>query len=318
MVDKLSFALPVVQAKETLQRKNNIKLNYTRALNRDTVSFNYISKQNFSSNHVINNRVKHFKRLMNGQTIPKEVMSVLKNPDIPMARPLISGKSVAASSFRNTIRGNVGRHIPYNIYDKIANKVSNTSLDKINVMAIRLNKLKILDNSESFFRGTGECYFISLVTDGTTEPSLLKVETFNGIRDGDDLFTKGLQKPYTLYLSQKGNVPELIDFRFLVMEADKKENMKAAEIIDMISKNKEYKTVIDAIRVLTKQAAPPAAIFTLVDCAIGVIKKVLKTAEDDQLLYYAARFTKDFDELGIGKYDNKYDKVELGYEILAK
>jgi hypothetical protein len=288
------------------------------ALKKDVITFTQTQQQALVSQKEIKERIKNFKKIMGDQPIPKEVMAVLNDSKIPMALPVIDEKSAGAGTVRRGLKSAIEKLLPKSVSRKLVKKISPKMETEISKVAIRLDKLKILDKSEGIFRGNGEVFFISLVNDGATEPNLLRVETFKNIKDGDDLFDKGLQKPFTVYLSEEGKVPRLIDFRMMVMEADQAESKKASDVIDAITQDGDYKKIIEAIRVLIKNAAPPAAIFTLADTAIGVIKRVLKINEDDQLLYYAARFTKDFDNLGVGKYDNKYDKVELGYEILAK
>lgn len=288
-------------------------------IQKDTISFSSKVNETGVSQKEIRKRVKKFTKLMKGQPIPPEVMNVLKDPNMPVALPVETGRAATIGIIRSAIKKTIESIMPRTWSEPLVKKIAPESLlNDINVVAVRLNKMKILDKSEGILRGNGECYFLSMVTDGVSEPAILRVETFNNIKDGDDLFDKGLQRPFTVFLSDEGKVPRLLDFRLLIMEADEKGSKKASEILDAITGHEDYKKIIIAIRELVKAAAPAAAIFTLLDSAMGIVKRILKTNEDDQLLYYAARFTKDFDNLGVGSYNNKYDKVELGYEILAK
>jgi hypothetical protein len=296
------------------QHKAHLSLNQP---SKDSVQFTS-GKLKTLSQKEIDNRIKHFEKLLEGEKIPPEVMTVLKDPSIPIAIPAKKDKPACIGTFRRFVKNVIELILPKSVSEKLVPKISPELLNDINTVAIRMNKLVIKDKSEGIFRGNAEIYFISLVNDGVTEPNLLRVETFKNIREGDDLFDKGLQKPFTLYLSEEGKVPRLMDFRLLIMEEDKRGSRKAEEIIDAITKDGDYKKIIEAIRILIKNSAPSAAIFTLVDTAIGVIKRILRVNEDDQLLYYAARFTKDFDNLGVGSYDKNYEKVDLGYEIIAK
>lgn len=288
-------------------------------LKQDMVTFSKkVSSKKIATKKEIEQRISDFKKLLGDKQIPKEVMKVLNNPEIKLnvSPEILKGSDLGI--VKNTIKKGSELLLPKSISDKIVNKITPKMNADINTLAVRLNKLKILDKSEGIFRGKGECYILSMVSDGASEPIMLKVDTIQGIKDGDDLFDKGLQRPYTVYLTPPGNVPRLLDFRLLVMEEDKKESRKAIDILNAVTGDSKYKDIVAAIAILVKSASPAGAIFTLVDSAVNVAKAVLECNEDDQLLYYAARFTKDFDNLGVGKYDNKYDKVELGYEIIAK
>lgn len=293
----------------------------SKELTADTVSFSAKLKQSPSihANELeISKRIKTFKKVMGDKPIPASVMKVLKNPKIKMSPPVNTNRSASVGLLRNSAKRLFEFALPKSISDKLIARITPKTMSDINVLSVRLNKLKITDISENPFDDTAEVYFISLINDGVTKPNLLNVETFEKIREGDDLFEKGLQRPYTVYLSEKGKVPRLLDFRLLIMEADKASSMKAAEIIEAITGDNDYKDIVEAIKELIKASGPPGAIFLLVDAAVGVIARVLKTNDDDKLLSYAARFTKDFDNLGVGTYDNKYDCVDLGYEIVAK
>lgn len=281
---------------------------------KDTVSFTSCCSDNIVTQKDIDQRVKEFQKIMKGQEIPETVMKVLTNKNIPMISGDVVGKPANSGILKDMVSV-----LPQTLQVSLAPKITNEiSADNITTCAIRLNKVKILDKSEGIFRGNGEVFFISIVNDGIKEPAILKIQTIHDVKNGDDLFDKGLQKPLTLYLSEEGKVPRLLDFRLMVMESDIKESEKMEEILDTISSNSDYKDAVDAIRDLLAAAAPATAIGKMLDSIAGIIKKVLKLNKDDQLLYYTARFTKDFDNLGIGSYDKKYDKVELGYEIVAK
>lgn len=280
--NQVTTSLPVV---------NNLK--------QDTVSFSGKNKE-------INKRIEGFAKLMGDKPIPQEVMDILKS-DIPITFP----------KEKNAVE---------RLWDKLSDALKIDSVEKVrpkvlsdvDVVSIRLNKMKILKKKEGLLGGKAEVYFISLVNDGINEPASLKVETFNGLKKNDDLCDHGLQKPYTVYISEKGKLPRLLDFRMLVMEEDKKGAKKAADIIGAITGDGEYKQVVTALTSLMSIAAPPAAIFTMVDSAMKIIKRVVGCNEDDQMLNYAARYSEDFDNLGIGNHESKCDNIELGYEIVGK
>lgn len=273
----------------------------------------------------IQKRVDNFRKIMGKIPIHEKVMTVLLNPELDFTVPdydlktnLLNNAKIAVNKVKKIVYNSLKAVLPDSLSTSIVNKINLNPLENLKTVAVSLNKVKVLDISEGPFDETGEVYFISLVTDGINPPTLLDAKAFEGIKKGDDLMDKGLQKPFNLYLSEEYLIPRLLDFRFLVMEDDAKNAKKAKDIVDKILNDKNYKSVMDAIKELIITGAPAAAIFTLVDAAISAILQLEALNEDDQLLYYAARFTKDFDNLGLGKYDKKYDKIELGYEIQGK
>lgn len=318
MVSKLSLNTNIVKPENKIRRAS-LPAFTSNNLKEDTVSFSNEAKENKPlTEKQINKRIKDFSKVMEGQDIPQEVLEILKDPGIKVSPPEKTQWPVSVGIIRKALQRVLVAILPKKYAEMLVPKISPKPLSDIDTVSIKMNKLKILKNSDGLFKKKNDIYFVSFVSDGVNNPAMLKVETFKDIRKNDDLFDKGLQRPYTLYLSEEGKVPRLLDFRLLVMEDDKKDAKKATDILDAVTGNDDYQKVVRGITALISVASPPAAIFTLVDSAIRIIKGVIKCNEDDQMLYYAARFSKDFDNLGVGTYDNKYDKVELGYEIVAK
>lgn len=265
----------------------------------------------------ISTRIKAYKKAFNDQSLPTDLLKVLTDPRVPMTIPDETIKSTVTDTQQTAISKGFEWLQSAVLPNKSVNALTNVDDKNYKVLSLRLNELKILDKSEGIFKGNGECYFLSMVTDGVNEPVVLKVATFKDIKNGDDLFDKGLQKPFTIYLSNDGQFPRFIDFRFAVIEDDTDQSRTANEIIKMVQNDEVYKKIMSGIKSLINAGRPQEEISPLLDSALTVAKKILDATEDDLLIYHVDRFNAN-NGLGIGQHSSKNHYVKLGYEIVAK
>lgn len=178
---------------------------------------------------------------------------------------------------------------------------------KIKSLSIVLENIYIKKASESWLNHlfkpkTAEVYFISIVDDGTNSPQKVITGNFEGLKEGDNLYNHGLQIPYTLYQYNKDDNPtktlNLLDFKFLIMEADEKSSKDIVDVLEKIKSEKEYQEFTQASQKLLESGAPSNAITTFASFGLGFIKNLLSIDRDDQMSFYALRFNKMKDALG--------------------
>ena len=160
--------------------------------------------------------------------------------------------------------------------------------------------------------GRAEIYLCTVVVDSLgTDPFVTKVSEFTGIKDRQALPIDP-ENGLTLYRSNK--VPDFLDYRILVAESDE-DVRNAGEVIADLVNTDQYKSFRDAILGVTAFGQPQIALISAAaDFLVNTISKILKMNKDDQLIYVAGSFDRQFDQpRPVVKVSNDY--VNLYYSI---
>jgi len=180
---------------------------------------------------------------------------------------------------------------------------------------IRLKEVFIIDNRDV---GKGDIYLTCVAVDNVNpEPFKLEVKTFESVPKKSNL-TIG-PAGLAIYRNPEGKIPRFIDFRIMIMESDQ-ELRDAGSVISEVREDQEYKDVVKEISTAVAASNPFAAVFVgAADILIGIIARILKMNQDDQIMLLPGYFNDKFDDLGL-KYspfpaENQYAKIMC--EVLA-
>jgi len=166
--------------------------------------------------------------------------------------------------------------------------------------------------------GRGDIYLVTLVTDGVSpEPMALTIKTFDDIADGEalQLGPSGL----AIYRNPVGTIPRYLDYRIMVVESDQ-ELRDAGQVIQEIRDDATFKSFRDNLLGITGAGQPLIALATAAaDFSMGLIARILKMNQDDQLIYVAGSFDDVFDDLGVkhGLVSHKNTFAKVSYQVEA-
>ena len=183
----------------------------------------------------------------------------------------------------------------------------------------RLNKVRILDSLDGIFDKKNEVAVVAITVDSNADgPIQFSQPTpFVGIRKGDllPIGDSGLG----MYFSKPERFPNYIGLNLLLVEDDKAIRDIGASIT-RARNSPEYKAILAASQTLASSANPAyGALITIGDALVGLTAKMMEQNKDDLLAYFAATYTRAFDDLGVGKHTfHQPERARVQYEILAK
>lgn len=183
----------------------------------------------------------------------------------------------------------------------------------------RLNKVRILDSLDGIFDKKNEIAVVAITVDSNADgPIQFNQPTpFVGIRKGDllPIGDAGLG----MYFSKPERFPNYLGLNLLLVEDDKAIRDIGASIT-RARNSPEYKAILTASQTLASSANPAyGALITIGDALVGLTAKMMEQNKDDLLAYFAATYTRAFDDLGLGKHTfHENDRARVQYEILAK
>jgi hypothetical protein len=200
--------------------------------------------------------------------------------------------------------------------DKVLERLETLSLDpSIANVRMSLKEVFVIDNRDP---GKGDIYLVTLVTDSIgPEPMALTLKTFDDIHDNEalQLGPGGL----AIYRNPMGQIPRYLDYRIMVIESDQ-ELRDAGEVIQQIREDSTFKSFRDNLLAITGAGQPLIALATAAaDFSMGLIARILKMNQDDQLIYIAGSFDDVFDDLGVkhGLVPHKNEFAKVSYQVEA-
>jgi hypothetical protein len=165
----------------------------------------------------------------------------------------------------------------------------------------RLKSVQILNWNSPKLRLTGnkksDIYVITtIVDDYSKDPVTCELNSFSNINKGDRLT---IASEFGVKMFQcSGRIPTYLDIRILVVRS-KKGIRDLGQALASIRGDSDFK---DTVQKLASLVTGPIGIVTAqIEQIVGVIGKILQLKKDDQLCYYCATITRDFDNLAIGK-----------------
>lgn len=183
----------------------------------------------------------------------------------------------------------------------------------------RLNRVRILDSMDGVFDKKNEVALVAITIDSNADEPIQfsQPAPFVGIRKGDllPIGDAGLG----MYYSRPERFPKYLGLNLLIVEDDKAVRDIGASIT-RARNSPEYKAILTASQTLATSANPAyGALITIGDALVGLTAKMMEKNKDDLLAYFAATYTRAFDDLGIGKHTFlQPDRARVQYEILAK
>lgn len=191
--------------------------------------------------------------------------------------------------------------------------------DKVESVVVNLDKIKILEISEPVWDRKAEIYVITMVNDDLTyknksEENPMNVNLFGifeKVKKNDTINLKNYPI-YTCKREDKGEIPEQLVCKFLIMESDQKDR-ELGNVLYQIRGMEEYKRAVDILR---KYPKPEVSMITIVtDLVFSAITKALETNKDDQLMLSYEGFHKYINRLGFGRHLNRNRNAILKYSI---
>lgn len=183
----------------------------------------------------------------------------------------------------------------------------------------RLNRVRILDNFDGLLDKQNEVALVAITIDSNADdPIQFNLPTpFVGIRKDDNLplGDAGLG----MYFSKPERFPNYLGLNLLIIEDDKAIRDIGASIT-RVRNSPEYKAIRTATQSLATAVNPVyGTLVTIGDALVGLTAKMMEQNKDDIVAYFAATYTRAFDDLGIGKHTfHQADRARVQYEILAK
>jgi hypothetical protein len=189
---------------------------------------------------------------------------------------------------------------------------SGTPLPQTGSILVRLKKVKILNWNSRWKRKVSIYVFTTVLDETSKNPVSLDLKTFDHVKKGDEL---SLGKPGVAMYQKTGMLPGFLDMRILV--ARSKQGYRAAgDLLIEISKNKDYKNAVSEL--ISIAGGPVSVLINKFDLIVGLIGAILKLQKDDQLLFYPATVTRDFDGYLPGLHCDIKRYVDFCYEIRLK
>lgn len=183
----------------------------------------------------------------------------------------------------------------------------------------RLNRVRILHNFDGLFDRKNEVALVAITIDSNAADPIQfsPPAPFVGIRK-DDLLPIG-DAGLGMYFSKPERYPSYLGLNLLIIEDDKAIRDMGASI-QRVRNSPEYKAILTTSQTLASSANPAyGALITLSDALVGLTAKMMTRNKDDLLAYFAATYTRAFDDLGIGKHTFHQDeRAHVQYEILAR
>lgn len=183
---------------------------------------------------------------------------------------------------------------------------------------MRIINVKVLDWKARLKRlGIGDEADIDIITyvvDGENDrPAYnISLKSFPKIKRQTNV---AIGNPGIMIYEREGKVPRFLDIRILVAR-NRQGIRNVGTAMNKIVKDENFKEATFALTALL--SSPINVITSQIDNIVGIIGAILEMQKDDQLLYYAATFHRDFDNLGIGKKRcDQTNYVELCYEVKA-
>jgi len=183
----------------------------------------------------------------------------------------------------------------------------------------RLNRVRILDSMDGVFDKKNEVALVAITIDSNSDDPIQfsRPTPFVGIRK-NSLLPIG-DSGLGMYFSTPARFPNYLGLNLLIVEDDKAIRDLGASIT-RVRKSPEYKAIRTASQSLATAANPAyGALITIGDALVGLTAKMMEQNKDDLMAYFAATYTRAFDDLGIGKHTfHQAGRARVQYEILAK
>ncbi len=194
---------------------------------------------------------------------------------------------------------------------------------------LKLNAVQVVSGLEPEFLGLGApkgIYLVSSIVDGIGQnPITFEGKTYTGVRNGNmlPLGTEG-ERDATFNLYQRtGGLPDLLCFSLVVFRSNENLREFGGVLTEMMGDSR-FTKLYDIVKAAVSGANPAFGIvWQAANEIIGLLGSYLKAKPDEQLGYYEARYTRIFDDLGVGEHPPKEDRaptlatgsIRLAYEI---
>jgi hypothetical protein len=193
---------------------------------------------------------------------------------------------------------------------------------------VKINTLQVMQGLEPGFLGLAPAkgvYLVTSVVDGMSDQPV----SFNGqvherVKNGDVLpigTEGGRDQPLNVYLKE-GGLPPILGISVVVFRSN--ENLRQfGGLITEVTADKRYEKLTDIIATAATAVVPAyGIIWQAANEIIGLVGSLLKATPDEQLGYYEARFTRRFDDLGVGHHPPEgvghtvaAGRVRLAYQV---